>query len=371
MPWFQALADRPEIQLKVYFGMIPDKEQQGKGFGIPFEWDIPLLDGYQWEVLSEKGNRKNKAISVKRIVVALKESNPDAALLAGWNSPFLIKSLLVCRTLKIPLIVRGESNAMKPRPWWVRLIHRAIMAQFNAFLAIGKGNEEFYNQYVKDAGKLFHAPYCVDNNRFSKQASAMVVKKSILRRKWGIPDDKICFLFAGKLIQKKRPLDLLEALKTIVQKEPKIHLLVVGTGELMEQAQYSVRKYSLPVTFTGFLNQMEMAQAYVAADCLVLPSDYDETWGLVVNEAMACGIPAIVSDRVGCGPDLVDDGFTGYVFPFGDILKLAEVIMSVALDQTKLEELALNALDRVQEYTIEETVKGTVAAVQYVTIGQW
>jgi glycosyltransferase involved in cell wall biosynthesis len=115
---------------------------------------------------------------------------------------------------------------------------------------------------------------------------------------------------------------------------------------------------ALPVTFAGFLNQSEISRAYVAADCLVLPSDYGETWGLVLNEAMASGIPAIVSDRVGCGPDLVIENQTGAICPFGNGAALAEQMVAFASDRQRMQEMGRRARERVlQEYSVEKAVE--------------
>ena len=186
---------------------------------------------------------------------------------------------------------------------------------------------------------------------------------------WGIPPDNLCFLFAGKLEQKKRVLDLLNALRLACNAQPHIHLLVVGTGDLMEQSVQLVGGAGLPVSFAGFLNQSEMPKAYAAADCLVLPSDFGETWGLVVNEAMVCGLPAIVSDRVGCGPDLVINGVTGAVFPFGDVGQLAQGMVEMAADHTRRQSMGERAQRHVAEYTVEQAVDGTMEAFNAVTVG--
>ena len=160
---------------------------------------------------------------------------------------------------------------------------------------------------------------------------------------------------------------MLDALRIAVAQSERLHLLVVGSGELMAQARAVVAQYNLPVTFAGFLNQSEIPAAYVAADCLVLPSDYGETWGLVVNEAMACGRPAIVSDRVGCAADLVIQNVTGEVFPFGDTAALAHTLVELAANPQRLYAMGEQARLRVtQHYGVQQSVDGTLAAVQYV-----
>ncbi len=184
----------------------------------------------------------------------------------------------------------------------------------------------------------------------------------------GIPQDAVCFLYAGKLVPKKRILDLLRSLDLARASGCGMHLLVVGTGELLGRARAVSLDRALPVTFAGFLNQRQIVRAYVAADCLVLPSDYGETWGLVVNEAMACGLPALVSDRVGCGPDLVEDGVTGAVFPFGDVGTLAVRLTQLAAQSRQLSEMGARARERVvTHYSVERAVAGTKEAVAALT----
>jgi glycosyltransferase involved in cell wall biosynthesis len=168
-------------------------------------------------------------------------------------------------------------------------------------------------------------------------------------------------------MHKKRVLDQLGALKLALSVNPGLHLLIVGTGELMEQAKQFTETHKLPVTFSGFLNQTEITSAYVAADCLIISSDYDETWGLVANEAMVCGLPIIVSDRAGCGMDLVRRGITGEIFPFGEIDALSNLMLSMARNPERLSEMGERARDLVlRDYSPEMAVEGTIKAVESV-----
>ena len=121
--------------------------------------------------------------------------------------------------------------------------------------------------------------------------------------------------------------------------------------------------------FTGFVNQTEMPKAYAASDALVLPST-SETWGLVVNEAMASGLPAIVSDQVGCGSDLVLPGETGEVFTCGAVAELTSILARLAGARSFLSELGAQAQRLVQRYSPSEAVRGTVAAVECVVGGR-
>jgi glycosyltransferase involved in cell wall biosynthesis len=132
----------------------------------------------------------------------------------------------------------------------------------------------------------------------------------------------------------------------------------------MESARVLAQQERLPLSFIGFLNQSEIVRAYVAADCLVLPSDAGETWGLVVNEAMACGLPAIVSDQVGCGPDLIHEGETGATFPMGDVTALAKRMVEFAADPDALVAMGQRAQRLVlSDYSVERAVEGTLDAI--------
>jgi glycosyltransferase involved in cell wall biosynthesis len=237
-------------------------------------------------------------------------------------------------------------------------------------MAVGQANRAFYLENGASPERIFDVPHFIDNHRFATAAAELRPQCENLRRGWGVPVDATCFLFSGKLIPKKHPLDLLHALGRAVQAGARAHVLVAGTGELLAPACELAKRERLPVTFTGFLNQTEIVRAYVAADCLVLPSDTGETWGLVVNEAMACGLPAIVSDQVGCGPDLIVAGETGAVFPMGDVAALANRLVEFAANPARLPVLGERARQRVlADYSVERAVEGTLAAVRAVVKG--
>lgn len=371
IPWFQRLAERPEFDLKVFFGMLPDATQQGVGFGVGFQWDIPLFDGYHWELLTNVARMPSLGAfggcDTPEIGRALRRWQPDVAILTGWHSQMLVQAWWACRRLGIPRLVRGDSNNLARRSWWKRFLHHQLLSQFDGFLAVGRANRDFYLESGVSFERIFDAPHFIDNQRFMTAAADLYERRSDLRHDWGIPADATCFLFSGKLIPKKHPLDLLRALNLAIQRGARAHVLVTGAGELMEPAREWAERERLPITFAGFLNQTEIVRAYVAADCLVLPSDYGETWGLVVNEAMACGLPAIVSDQVGCGSDLIVESETGAIFPMGDVAALAERLAAFAAYPAGLRAMGERAQRRVlADYSVERAVEGTLAAVRNV-----
>lgn len=360
-PLFRALAASGEVDLTVLFIRMPDAREQGRGFGIEFAWDVPLLDGYRWEcasgVLASAAPRK-----------LLRSFAPDAVLLTGWHVRPLIQLAFAAKSMGLPVLMRAEANALRKRPWYARLAHRVLLRNCTVFLPIGRASRDFYLGYGIAPERMFDAPYFIDNARFASSAAQALARRVEWRERWAIPADSVCFCYAGKLEPKKRILDVLAALAIAQRADgPPLHLLVVGTGELMDAAHTYAKAEGLPVTFAGFLNQSEIPAAYAACDCLVLASDFGETWGLVVNEAMACGRPAIVSDRVGCAADLVTPGETGDVFPFGDVHALADCMVRLARDRNRLAAMGDAARERVmRDYTVERSAGAVIDAVRSV-----
>ena len=344
-----------------------------------------------------------KEVSSQRSVVPRRF---DAFIVVGWYLKCFRQAVRACRRAGIPVLVRGDSQLRTPRAWPKRLAmevrQRWLLRQFDGFLSVGQRHKEYLRHFGVPARKIFSVPHFVDNAWFAAKAaevsdpqSEIGNRKSEIRKKWGIPKDAFCVLFCGKFISKKRPLDLVAAARILTAKIAKnakdtskrpIHLLFVGSSELgaelragcdvvfdaerpvekqkFEDSQLSTLNSQLPTaSFAGFLNQSELPAAYVAADVLVLPSE-GETWGLVVNEAMACGLPAIVSDPVGCAPDLINEGKTGFTFPMGDSMTLA--VKLAALRQMKAEghDFAPALSAKLRSYSVEAAVAGTLHAVK-------
>jgi glycosyltransferase involved in cell wall biosynthesis len=372
IPWFRELAQEAGIDFSVLFVQRLESHQQGQGFGLAFDWDIPLLDGYRWQQVPQvRGRRGLDGFFSARIagpLALLRRLNPDVILLTGWHTWSLVQILLAAWWAGIPVIMRGDSNALRMRPWLTRVFHRALLGKCAAFLSVGRANRDFYRSYGVDNTRIFDTPHFVDNAHFSQTAALYAPHHAGLREGWGIAGSAICFCYVGKLEPKKRVLDVLAAMRfAVAQSSKSLHLLVVGAGELLPQAQAFAHEHHLPVTFTGFLNQTEIPSAYAATDCLILASDYGETWGLVVNEAMACGRPALVSDRIGCAADLINEGVTGSIFPFADIRALAALMLRLANEPTSLAIMGERAREHVLKgYSVRNSVVGTMLAIDYV-----
>jgi glycosyltransferase involved in cell wall biosynthesis len=327
------------------------------GFGESLSWDIDLLSGYESEFLDTyKGQRLDSFwwLRLKRgFGRALRGMGADVLWIQGWQVAAYWQAVFEARQAGTEVWLRGETNARSNAGGIGRLFKRRLLREFlrrvDRFLYIGEANRQFYLEQGIGEGQLSPAPYCVDNARFAMATAAARHERSRIRKEWRIPADAFCFLFAGKLLAKKRPLDIIQATQRLqsVLREKKIHLLWVGTGELyaelrqschacfdaLRQASVYSPKHNGPhASFIGFLNQSEINRAYVAADCLVLPSDTKETWGLVVNEAMASGLPCVASDACGCAEDLVKPIRPDLCYPVGDISALQRAMAAVITD---------------------------------------
>jgi glycosyltransferase involved in cell wall biosynthesis len=348
------------------------------GFGKSLSWDIDLLDGYQSEFLDTyKGQRSDSFwwLRLKRgFGSELRGMGAEVLWIQGWQVAAYWQAVFEARQARTEVWLRGETNARSTaggigRRFKSQLL-RQLFRRVDRFLYIGEANRQFYLEQGVDEGRLAPAPYCVDNGRFATAAAAAASQRERIRQEWRIPEHAFCFLFAGKLIAKKRPFDIIYATQRLQDtlRDKKIHLLWVGTGELgaelrqfchacfdaeREASINALNRHNGPTaSFIGFLNQSEIHRAYVAADCLVLPSDAKETWGLVVNEAMASGLPCVVSDTCGCAEDLIKPIRPDLCYPVGDISAL-ERAMAAGITDTPPSQL-LRA--HVSKYDISKTI---------------
>ena len=378
-PLFCTLAADPALATDVLYLSLPDARTQGLGFGVAFTWDVPLLEGYRWhQARSGRGRGITSGYGGVWLANPLVELGwgpsrlrPDAIFLTGWHFLGLVQVHLVARLLRIPVVLRMDSNGARPRSWLLNQIYRVLFRGVAVGLPVGMANARWYRSNGVPEDRLIPSPHFIDNASFAAQAAEQRNQRQALRQRWGIPEQAFCFLFAGKLQDKKRPQDLLEAMHLLQEQGPTsprpIHLLIVGSGHLEDACRAQVAAQGLPVSFAGFLNQSAIATAYAASDCLVLPSDHGETWGLVVNEAMACGLPAVVSDLVGCREDLIVEGKTGLSYPCGDSPALAACLARMALDPETSRQMGQRGKDLVEEgFTVEAAAAGIRAGVMRV-----
>jgi glycosyltransferase involved in cell wall biosynthesis len=383
-PWFSCLASQPGLSLKVFylwdFGVT---SKHDRDFGVSLKWDIPLLDGYDYEFIGnvsrDPGTHHFRGLANPGLVSSLRAWRPDTILLFGYAYWSHLSLLLSPALRHVPVILRGDShNLNRPtgfRQALLRRLRRVLLARVNAFLAVGKANEEYFLELARIPNSVFRAPHFVDNARFREAESTARRAAVAWRRDLGIADDTFVIGFVGKLEDKKRPQDLLRAFAGLSPGRaepgpPSVALLFVGAGLLERSLRDESDRLGLSqVHFAPFQNQTQMPKVYAALDLLVLPSS-SETWGLCVNEAMNLGVPAVVSDCVGCGPDLIIPGVTGWTFRCGDIMDLQRAL-GAAINSGSGERSAMSAAVRkhVAQYSVEHATAGLMKAVRAVTAG--
>jgi glycosyltransferase involved in cell wall biosynthesis len=306
------------------------------GFNKEIKWDLDLLDGYKYKLLANHSFAPIRFVSFfslinSGVINEISKEKCDYLIVHGWSYLTHIIAIFTAKIKRIPVFIRSESplNQEILKPKW-KLFIKKIFFNFlfrgiNGFLAIGSANLDFYKLYGVNPSKIHFMPYSVDNNRITSGYKEALRERNSLRSTLGIPEDKVIILFCGKLIDKKRPLDLLMAYKKSGCSNTA--LVIIGEGYLRKKLESHSSKNNLKnVFFLGFKNQLELPKYYALADIFVLPSGIGETWGLVVNEAMCCSLPIIVSDLVGCATDLVRHGENGFIYPAGDVDELSKCL---------------------------------------------
>ena len=328
-PLFRALSRR--LDLVVFFAHRTTASDQAKaGFGVEFEWDVSLLSGYAHQFLRNVATRpaldRFSGCDTPEIGERLREGRFDCVLVQGWYLKSFLQAVLAAKLQRLPVLARGDSHLNTPRSVLKRTVKAAVyppfLRLFDAALYVGESSLAYWRHYGYPASRLFYSPHCVDAAWFAARATAEA--RAELRTRLGIGSEAKVALFAGKLVPLKRPMDVVAAAALLKATGREPCLLVAGAGLLEREMSAAARAAGISINMLGFCNQTEMPKAYAAADVLILSSD--ETWGLVANEALACGRPVILSEAVGSAPDLAADGSVGRVFPAGNVGALAEAI---------------------------------------------
>lgn len=376
-PFFRAISKRPDIELTVlYASLLGAERARDDELGIEIEWDVPLLDGYAHEVIRTVGEVR-VADDWRFFSTALtKELRPerfDAVLIYGWGSWFDRVAIGTCVARKIPYLLTGDSAPIFPEPLikgaLKHILVGLVVRHASALLYTGTLQRIFYERFGVPSERLFFHPWGTDNERFFQASREAASRRSEIRATWGIAQDIPMAVFAGKLIERKRPADLLRALATLQDDGVACGALLIGEGSLRQELENLVSRLSVSnVIFAGFVNQAELPELLTACDVLVLPSEI-EPRGVVINEAMACGLPVVISHRAAdWGPgDIVEDGRTGFVYFAGDLDALAEqCLRPLFQDSERREEMGVAARKRIETWGINERVEGALKAADYI-----
>ncbi len=338
-PMLARIAREPGIELRVFFiSDISTRGYEDSGFGKKIAWDVPLLRGYEHLFLRVLSGQERLTFWLP-IVAGLKKEleafKPDIVWVHGWVHWALLQAIISARGLGALVALRGEigthaENIAGYRKAVKGFFIKWLFSRIDVFLAIGSLNYEYYRSRGISEDRIEMMPYAVDNDYFRNRSLERSEEARELRKKLDIPQDAVVILFCGKMTKRKRALMLMEAYVELLEGRdrnmPVPYLLYVGDGEERQMLEERARRSGCnTVRFVGFVNQRDLPLYYSLGDVFVLPSDR-EPWGLVVNEAMAAGMPVVVSDEVGCAPDIVRHGVNGYIFDAGSRQSLREVL---------------------------------------------
>lgn len=315
-PIFKLLSDRKKIRIKVFYTWEQSQKKVfDKKFGREIKWDIPLLEGYDYtfvkNISKNQGSHSYKGIDNPTLISEIKEWQADAVLVFGWKFKSHLKVMRYFKG-KIPVYFRGDSTLLDEAGGIKSKLRRFVLTQvyknIDFAFYVGTNNKNYFLKHGLKENQLIFAPHAIDNERFFDETGKYQQNANEWRKELGFCESDIVFLFVGKFEPKKNPLLLIE----VAKKFPEYKFLFVGNGELEIEMK---SKAGTNVFFLPFQNQSLMPVVYRLGDVYVLPSKGPgETWGLAVNEAMACGKTVLVSDKVGCAVDLVKDTEGCYMF---------------------------------------------------------
>jgi glycosyltransferase involved in cell wall biosynthesis len=358
-PLFRRLAADGRIALEVFYccdwGAV---EYRDPGFGTSFRWDVDLMSGYDSTFLPIRARPRRLGffeVDNPAIGKALDRFAPDAIWLHGYSHRTIWRAARWARTRSprpVRLLHFGDSELVHPRSRWRETLKAPVLrrhfARCDAFITIGDNNEAYYAKYGVPREKMFRGAYPIDLHRFrSTVEDPARPDRAAVRAGYGLRSGAVTAVLAGKLEQRKRPLDFVEAI-AIARRDADVQGLIVGDGVLRSRIEQRIRELRIEnqVVVTGFVNQAAMPLALEAGDILVTASDMDPH-PLVVSEGLAVGLPVIASDHVGClGPtDSARPGVNALVYRCGDPLDLAKAIRSLALDPALRQRMSRNSLE--------------------------
>lgn len=369
-PFFRRLAAHPEVNLHVLYCSLQGVQQgYDPEFGMRVAWDTPLLDGYRWTVLPNRSPRPGigrfGGLLNPSIWTTIRRERPDVVYLAGYAYASYWIAMRAARSCGAAVAMASDATTLAPRDHaaWKSLVKPAIVPRIfrsvDAVCVPSSAGVRFMKSIGVELERVVLAPYAIDNDAFASAAARADVGAE--RARLGIPADAPVALFCAKLQPWKRPFDALRGFAAAQRSDA--YLLFAGDGP--ERAALQAEAASLGVSdrvrFFGFTNQSRLPAVYAMADVLLLPSEH-EPWGLVVNEAMACSRPVIVSEAVGARHDLLESARTGFVHRVGDVDEIASLLAKALADRQGLAAMGRAAASRLATWSYLEQVEGTVAA---------
>jgi glycosyltransferase involved in cell wall biosynthesis len=366
---YRSICSAPEFDGKViYLDTVGLEGIYEKDFGTKIEWDIPLLDGYDFEFVSNYARNKESGAFSRinpGLPGVLKRGRFDAILIQGYSIVSFWVALFAARRLGTKVIWRGEvtlkhgdtSRGIRRR---VRdAIVKSFLKRCDAVMYTCAGNRDFLLHHGISNEELHPFLCAVDNDRFRAEFKRYAPQSTQIRRELGIPEGNVIVLFCGRLTQRKRPFDVLEAIQKAGSRQ--LSFVIMGDGPQRGELLDAARTCDIHTVFLGFVNQSEISRYYTIADVFCLLSEYDPS-PKALNEAMNCMLVPVVSDTIGTAGDLVIDGETGFQVALGDTDEVAARIAQLRDNGEMRQRMAERSLERVSHFSFASDVAGLEAA---------
>jgi glycosyltransferase involved in cell wall biosynthesis len=368
---FRIMAAHPKLDYQVAYCSLRGAEAgYDPEFGANVQWDVPLLDGYKWTHIPNRGSGaegfwdwRNTGLwkFIRRGKFDVVISHVGYVRATFWIAYF------AARSVGIPFIFGTDASSIEPRDesnlklTVKRVLWPAVFGLSGQVLTASSAGRDMMLSLGFPADRVSMTLDTVDNDWWFAQASA--VDRDVARRSLGLLPNEKAILFCAKLQPWKRPMDLLRAFAWAAIPDAKLVFAGDGAQRADLETESAARGIQDKVEFLGFVNQSQLPRLYKAADLMVIPSRY-EPFGLVVNESMLCGCPVIASDRVGAVRDLITHGETGYVYSCGDVESLANTIRQAVGDPARLDAIRTNALERICAWSPQASAEALVGAVR-------
>ncbi len=370
-PLFRIMAAHPKLDFQVAYCSLRGAEPgYDPEFGANVQWDVPLLDGYKWTHIPNRGSGAEGFWDWRNTDLwkFIRQGKFDAVIShVGYVRATFWIAYSAARSVGIPFIFGTDASSIEPRDenkWKLavkRVIWPAVFSLSGQVLTASSAGRDMMVSLGFRAERVSMTLDTVDNDWWLAQANGVDRKEA--RRSLGFSPHEKVILFCAKLQPWKRPLDLLRAFASAAIPDAKLIFAGDGAQRAELEKEAAARRVSDKVQFLGFVNQSQLPRLYKAADLMVIPSRY-EPFGLVVNEAMLCGCPVVASDRVGAVRDLITHGETGYVYPCGHTDALATLLQSALADPARLQSVRERALERIKTWTPKASADALVEAVE-------
>ncbi len=358
IPVFNVLARRAEVDLHVIFLAETDETlRQWRVYKNEISFSHQVLPSWRWRM------GKSSFLMNRGLWSALNRACPQVIICGGYAYAASWEALLWARRHRVDFVLWSESNRYDTRLGrpWVERLKAYFLSQSDRFVVPGKASFEYLNSFGVPVASILTAPNAVDNSLYATQAKITRSHALEFRDKLKLPSRFI--LFVGRLVPEKGVFDLLAAyakLESAVRSQ--LGLVFAGDGVCREELLRQAKSISPgTICFPGFAQREDLAGLYALAEALVLPT-HSDPWGLVVNEAMACGLPIIVTNVTGCSADLVEDGWNGYVVPARDPEKLSVAIGALGRQPELKQQMSAHSLERIRNYSPEACADGLAVA---------